>query len=493
MDVTTRSGEVATNPNSGLSSTAKAFLTIIIAFLSPSTLDAEVVTLTGAGHFTERIDLCSGFCDTPDLVVGAQFSFTLTYDSTIQPIQPNNWLFPLGSSQFSVTAGSHTFAESACITPGTTPPTSLLQIFTLQPPQPGTFNAGGGCGFIIYPSSNINSTVSSDLSLSGTGNLFPAAILPTTFPPLSAYTAPGFQFQLKIDRSFFGVLLLNGVLDTLSAPSQPPLPPCIFTLFPTTKSFPAIGGTDAVSVTASMPTCTWVAVSNDNWLTVLGPRTGTGNDIVNYSVSQNSADADRTGSLTVAGQSFTVTQAGANSCGDERDRIIQGYKDFGVQDILHGAHSGPLFVPVCSNFTKTGSNAFYSFPEFNISNQFAPNWALIRTPLAFGLDQWIRLLGAKKPLNSAYRTPADLIRIYSGLHIPAPKGSRHMFGDAADLDVPSKSQTEWRRMVKAAKDVGAAWTEPDRPPFGCFDASQGAAAWRCAHADWDGIIGSYLP
>ena len=54
--------------------------------------------------------------------------------------------------------------------------------------------------------------------------------------------------------------------------------------------------------------CNWSAVSNDAWIHVTSGGTGTGNGTVNYTVDANTGAA-RNGTITIAGQTFTVNQA----------------------------------------------------------------------------------------------------------------------------------------------------------------------------------------
>ncbi len=56
--------------------------------------------------------------------------------------------------------------------------------------------------------------------------------------------------------------------------------------------------------------CNWTASSNSSWLTITSGASGTGNGTVNFNIAAN-AGASRVGTLTVAGQTFTVNQAGA--------------------------------------------------------------------------------------------------------------------------------------------------------------------------------------
>jgi len=65
-----------------------------------------------------------------------------------------------------------------------------------------------------------------------------------------------------------------------------------------------------ISVTAAAGSCGWTAVSNDDWITITGGASGTGNGTVTYSITANTGAA-RTGTITIGGQTFTVTQAEA--------------------------------------------------------------------------------------------------------------------------------------------------------------------------------------
>jgi hypothetical protein len=54
--------------------------------------------------------------------------------------------------------------------------------------------------------------------------------------------------------------------------------------------------------------CAWTAGSNAPWLTITSGASGTGNGTVGFAAAANTGVA-RTGTLTIAGQPFTVTQA----------------------------------------------------------------------------------------------------------------------------------------------------------------------------------------
>jgi len=88
-----------------------------------------------------------------------------------------------------------------------------------------------------------------------------------------------------------------------------PPPVCTYTIGSSGASYTASGGSGSVSVTVTDSRCTWTATSNTSWITVTGGSTGLGNGTVNYQVAFNNTGIDRTGTLTIAGETFTVSQA----------------------------------------------------------------------------------------------------------------------------------------------------------------------------------------
>ena len=67
----------------------------------------------------------------------------------------------------------------------------------------------------------------------------------------------------------------------------------------------------SVQVTAASD-CAWSATSNAEWLRITSGGTGSGSGRVRYTVAANPRPAVRTGTLTIDGWTFTVTQAGAS-------------------------------------------------------------------------------------------------------------------------------------------------------------------------------------
>jgi M6 family metalloprotease-like protein len=88
---------------------------------------------------------------------------------------------------------------------------------------------------------------------------------------------------------------------------------CTYSLSSSSASIGSSGGAGSVGVTTQSG-CTWTAAANAAWLTITGGASGTGSGTVNYTAGANSSSA-RTGTLTIAGQTFTVNQAGSGGGG----------------------------------------------------------------------------------------------------------------------------------------------------------------------------------
>jgi regulation of enolase protein 1 (concanavalin A-like superfamily) len=84
---------------------------------------------------------------------------------------------------------------------------------------------------------------------------------------------------------------------------------CVYALSGTSASPPAAGGGTQVTVTTTSG-CSWTAASNVAWVAV-GPASGTGTGTVIATVAANTSTTPRTGTFTVAGQTFTINQAAA--------------------------------------------------------------------------------------------------------------------------------------------------------------------------------------
>ncbi len=113
------------------------------------------------------------------------------------------------------------------------------------------------------------------------------------------------QSSITIDSPFYSIRRFTvGTPDT-----APGAGGCTSTIQPTTQGFDSNGGPATTDVTLPVG-CSWTAVSNDTWITVNSGANGSGNGTVGYAVAANLTSAARTGTLTVANRTLTVTQTG---------------------------------------------------------------------------------------------------------------------------------------------------------------------------------------
>lgn len=85
---------------------------------------------------------------------------------------------------------------------------------------------------------------------------------------------------------------------------------CTNLLSPTGQTFDSTGGRGSVNVIVSSNDCQWNVENRTNWITINSNMPMRGNGAVNFSVAPSPDRKPRTGTFTIAGNSFTVTQAG---------------------------------------------------------------------------------------------------------------------------------------------------------------------------------------
>jgi hypothetical protein len=83
-------------------------------------------------------------------------------------------------------------------------------------------------------------------------------------------------------------------------------PACAFAISAVPMTFPSDGGQGTITIITTAA-CAWTATSNDGWIDILGRSSGTGSGSFTFSVSRFNGNA-RTGTMTVAGQTVTITQ-----------------------------------------------------------------------------------------------------------------------------------------------------------------------------------------
>lgn len=121
---------------------------------------------------------------------------------------------------------------------------------------------------------------------------------------------------------------------------------CIFSVSPSNRVFPPVGGAASVMVNSPDPQCPWTARSNAAWIkldgAVNGVVSGNGSRAVGFTVEP--AVGARSGTITLAGQTFTVLQE-FNAC---------VAADFSTSPVIQLPQAGFFQRILTADFNKDG-------------------------------------------------------------------------------------------------------------------------------------------
>ncbi len=85
---------------------------------------------------------------------------------------------------------------------------------------------------------------------------------------------------------------------------------CTFLLSPKTVKFKAPGGSKVIKVRPRFSDCAWTAVSSEPFITITAGASGVGMGAVSYTVAGNTNSTPLTGTITIGGRTFTITESG---------------------------------------------------------------------------------------------------------------------------------------------------------------------------------------
>ena len=293
---------------------------------------------------------------------GGTGSITVTTTSTCPWTAVSNAGFVTVTSGASGT-GSGTVNFSVAVNNSTTPRSATItvvnQVFTVNQ---------GGCAFAIAPPNQ------SFTETGGTGSI---TVTTTSTCPWTAVSNAAFVMVTSgASGTGNGTVNFSVAVNTATTPRSATITvvdqvftvnqtgaPCAFSILPTSQSFTASGGTGSVAVTAQ-PGCAWTAVSNNGFITVTSGAAGTGNGTVNYSVASKGDIGSRMGTITIAGNTFTVTQSGVDCLTftimptSQNFPIAGGTGSVSVTaggGCMWSAASNAAFITITSGSTGTGN------------------------------------------------------------------------------------------------------------------------------------------
>ena len=173
-----------------------------------------------------------------------------------------------------------------------------------------------------------------------------------------------------------GTLTIAGETFTVTQEAAP----CVYSIDPTSADYDENGGGGMVAVTTQSG-CAWTAVSNANWITITarGGGGGTGNGTVNYLVAANATTSQRVGTLTIAGETFTVTQEGGD-CVYGIDPVSANYNENGGNNtVAVTAQTGCTWIAVSNHTWITITSGSAGSGDGAVAYNVAVNLGLART------------------------------------------------------------------------------------------------------------------
>jgi sugar lactone lactonase YvrE len=149
--------------------------------------------------------------------------------------------------------------------------------------------------------------------------------------------------------------------------------PCSYTITPNSLSFNSTGGVGTFTI-MSGGCFSWNANSDESWISIKTGSSGSGNGTVTYFVSANPG-ATRTGNITIAGQTFTITQTdtifGDISSPDWYYKYVTAIYN---QHITTGCSQNPLSYCPSNNVTRGQMAAFI------VRSLYGETFAYTQTP-----------------------------------------------------------------------------------------------------------------
>src|SRR6185503_4420836 len=129
----------------------------------------------------------------------------------------------------------------------------------------------------------------------------------TTTSPIAGATSSSYTTPALSSTTSYWVRVPNpyGTIDSNAAVIT--VVTCTFSLSAPSAPVPSALSTGSVTLTASASACGWTAVSNNAFITVTSPGAGTGTTTVTWAAAANTIASPRTGTITIAGLTFTIT------------------------------------------------------------------------------------------------------------------------------------------------------------------------------------------
>ena len=320
--------------NQGTSQSPSSSRTATIVLVPPGVLPGDTLTGPDVTYLALQVDQnggavsCSSYSLSPPTVnvpsggspetisIGAggpgascPWQLTASGDSNanwITGVQGQSGSGDQGSFSFNVTPNTGTSSRTATISIQNQPAAgqiTVTQTGVVCTPQVGptnqSYGANGGSSFFQL---SLPSSCQWTATSSNTNWLHVTSGAQGTGPGVVYFTADPNSGTSTLSAT---ISILNAPVFTVTeAPAS-----CAYTLGSTSLPIGSNGGPGSFQVTTKPSSgCSWTALSQQNWIST--SSSGQGSGTVNFTIAPNTNSNTRPGTISVADQTFTVTQAG---------------------------------------------------------------------------------------------------------------------------------------------------------------------------------------
>jgi len=323
-----------------------------------------------------------GGTGTVTVTAGSGCSWTATSNAAFITITQGSSGSANGTVQFSVAANAGTDRTGALAVAGTTVTLTqrggpAVQAVTLGAPVPRS-PVGGTEVTVRRPILVVDNAVTSGNSGSLTyrfefsnQNAFPpdGILVAEAIPQGSGTTSWTLDRDLGPNPAtwYWRARATNGTISsdfsTVATFKTPAF--CNFSVSPATVTASAAGGTATIDIGGG-GSCNWTAASNASFITVTSGSAGSGNGSVTISIAANTGSA-RNGTVTVAGQTVTVTQSAQSGGGGA---IVAGFRLLDP-----GTQSGPTTECLIRSATGDPTNCVIESTSFTLGTSVITSYA----------------------------------------------------------------------------------------------------------------------
>jgi len=130
---------------------------------------------------------------------------------------------------------------------------------------------------------------------------------------------------------------------------------CNYTINPTGRQVGSSSASGTITVTPSTGSCGWTASSPNSWITVITKSSSEGGNSVSYTVAENTGSSSRTGTISIGGKTFTITQTAGQALAVT------------AVNPVNNSDNMPLSSPVRVTFNKDVNPDTLSSATFSVS------------------------------------------------------------------------------------------------------------------------------